>query len=150
LQQIDETASNTEHNGIKLLDGSRTTIDLGAEGGAQINLSESTTQSLGISNVSLSSAQGARSAISATDEALRRIGRTRADFGAQESRFARAIELREGAVARNTEAASRIRDLDVARQVIKQTRDEIRLHGSVAVLAQANVRSQTAARLVGP
>lgn len=150
LRQIDDTATDTEHNGAKLLDGSRGSINLGVEGGAQVNLTESTTQSLGLSNVSLSSAQGARAAIGAADEALRRISRARSDFGAQESRFARAIEGREEAVARNTEAESQIRDAEFARQVIEQTRNEIRLQGNIAVLTQANVRSQAAARLLGP
>lgn len=149
IEQIDETAANTEFNGRALLDGSAANVELGVEGEIQVNVEESTATSLGINGVDLSTQAGAQSAIEDLDSALNSIQRNRASLGAQENRFASAIEVRETESLNTSEAESRIRDLDIARQTIEQTRNSILVQGSIAAQAQSNVVGQNAARLLG-
>lgn len=149
LEQIDETAANTEFNGRTLLDGSATNVELGVEGDIEVNINESTTTSLGINGVDLSTQAGAQSAIQDLDDALSSIQENRANLGAQENRFTRAIDVRETESLNTAEAESRIRDLDIARQTIEQSRNSILLQGGLAALVQSNVLGQNAARLLG-
>ena len=149
LQQVDETAANTEFNGRALLDGSAANVDLGVEGEIQVNITESTTTSLGINGVDLSTQAGAQSALENLDTASRAIQGNRASLGAQENRFTSAIDVRDTESLNATDAESRIRDLDIARQTIEQSRNSILQQGSIAALAQSNVLGQNAARLLG-
>lgn len=149
LEQIDETAANTEFNGRTLLDGNSTNVELGVEGDIQVNINESTTTSLGINGVDLSTQAGAQSALQDLDDALSSIQENRASLGAQENRFTRAIDVRETESLNTAEAESRIRDLDIARQTIEQSRNSILLQGGLAALVQSNVLGQNAARLLG-
>lgn len=148
LAQIDETAQNTEFNGTQLLNGSQTTVSLGA-GGSQVNLDSSTTNALGINGLDLSTQAGAQSGLGAIDTALSRIDQNRSNLGAQENRFERAIETRETGIQNSTESEARIRDLDYARQTIEQTRNQILFEGGLSALSQSKIPAQTAARLLG-
>lgn len=148
LQQIDDVATDTEFNGQNLL-GQNTNIDLGTEGGSQVNINESTTQSLNLDSLDISTAAGAAAATQAADAALNDISANRSRIGAQQNRFESAINQRETAVLNQQEAESSIRDLDLARATVERTRNELLLQGSIASLAQTNVTPQSALRLLG-
>lgn len=149
LEQVGETAENTEFNGQQLLTGAATAIDLGTEGNLQISVQESTVASLGLNGLDLTTQAGAQNALGAIDTALGRINENRANLGAQENRFTSAIEVRAEQVLNVEEAASRIRDIDIARQTIEQTRNNVLLQGGLAALAQSNIIGQNASRLLG-
>lgn len=149
IEGINATAENTEYNGVRLLNGTAGPIDLGTEGGIQVNIGESTAASLGIAGVSLGSQEGAAAAIETIDTALSRINQNRAGLGAQQNRLERAIETRQTTMLNTQEAESRIRDLNVARQVVEQTRNQALLQGGLAALTQANMQGAVAARLLG-
>jgi flagellin len=149
LDQINTTAADTEFNGTRLLDGSATEIPIGTEGGMTVNINESTTASLGVAGVDLSTQAGAAAALEDIDTAIARVNQNRASLGAQQNRFERAIEQREIAVLNSTEAESRIRDLDIARGVMEQTRNQLLLQGGILALSQANLQGATAAQLLG-
>jgi flagellin len=68
--------------------------------------------------------------------------------GAQQNRLESAIEQREQATQNAGEAESRIRDLEVANQVIEQTRNDTLLRSGVAAIAQGNVQASTVSRLL--
>ena len=148
LSQIDETAQNTEFNGTQLLNGSQPSVSLGA-GGNQVNLSSSTTTALGLNGLDLSTQAGAQNALGTIDTALGRIDQNRSSLGAQQNRFERAIEVRETGIANSTESESRIRDLEIARQTIEQSRNQILLQGGLSAVGQSRITAQTAARLLG-
>jgi flagellin len=149
LEQVDATAASTEFNGRTLIDGSAGTIDLGTEGDLAITLEESTTDSLGIAGVDISTQAGAASAVDQFDAALDQISQNRAALGAQSNRFETAISQRETETLNQQEAESRIRDADVARLAIEQSRNEILLNAGVAALTQSNITPQVAAQLLG-
>ncbi len=148
LEQIGETGASTEFNGTQLLDGSTTSIPVGTEGGNAISISESTRDSLGVNGVDLSTREGATAAIQQLDTAAERISANRANVGAQQNRIESAIAQREQATQNAGEAESRIRDLEVANQVIEQTRNDTLLRSGVAAIAQGNVQASTVSRLL--
>lgn len=149
IDQIDDTANNTEFNGTNPLDGSVGTVGLGTSGSEQVTLNESTASSLGISGIDLSTQNGAAAAIDALANASNAISQNRANLGAQESRFERAIEQREIISVNQQEAESRIRDLDLARQTIEQTRNGLLQQSGLSAINKASLVGQTALRLLG-
>lgn len=149
IEQIDNTGRQTEFNELNLLDGSAQNVPLGTEGGEELDINESTAASLGIGGVDLSTQEGAEQAIQTLDTAAERVSQNRAEVGAQERRFESAIQQRELASQSAIEAESRIRDLDVARQTIEQTRNNILQQTGIAALLQSNLQGETAARLLG-
>lgn len=148
LGQIDSVATDTEFNGQNLLN-QNTTVDLGTEGGNQIDISRSNTQSLGLNGLDISTPGGAAAALAAADSALSDIESNRAGIGAQQNRFESAIGQREVAIQNQREAESSIRDLDLARATADRTRDELLLRSSISTLVQSNVTPQSALRLLG-
>ncbi len=148
IQQIDSIAQDTQFNGQNLLE-ENTTLDLGTEGGNQVNINASTAQDLGVDTIDLSTAAGASAAIGAADAALEQLSLNQANIGAQANRFESAITQRETNVLNAAESEAAIRDLDVARAVIERTRNEILLQSGIAAIAQSNVSSQLAVRLLG-
>lgn len=148
LQQIDAVGSDTEFNGLNLLDGSQSAVTLDPEGSAQLNLQESTVDSLGLNGLDLSTQAGAAAALGAADNALNQISQNRAGLGAQQNRFERAISQREIGVQNNIEAESRIRDLDFAQASIARTRNQLLLQTGIAGIVQSNLANQSALGLL--
>lgn len=149
LQGIDDLAQNTEFNGQGLIDGTAGEINLEASGELQVNIDESTVDSLALNGLDISTQGGAQAAINALDSAGIQINQNRAGIGAQENRFVRAIEQREEASLNQQAAESRIRDLDVALAVIERNRDQALLQGGLSALVQSNVTASNALVLLG-
>ena len=148
LQQIDQTAQNTEFNGQKLLNAN-TTVDLGTQAGDKVTLNNSTTNSLGLNGLDLSSQAGATAALDKLDTASRQISQYRSGLGAQENRFTGSIEVNQTAALNAQDSESRIRDLDVAQVAIAKTRNSMILQQSISALTQGNVSAQTVTKLLG-
>lgn len=149
LQEIDQTAQNTEFNGTTLLDGSTPQITLETTGNTTVQLEESTVDSLGLSGLDLSTQAGAQDAIDALDAAAEQISTNRSDLGAQSSRLVSAIETREEGAENLQSAESRVRDLDLALATIERSRNELLLRATFGALVQSNLVNQNAARLLG-
>lgn len=149
VEQIDSTAQNTDFNGTKVIDGSQSSVSLGTEGGDQLTLNESTASSLGIGGIDLGTQSGAQDAISKLDDALNSVNSNRASIGAQQRGFESAINARETSSNNAAEAESRIRDADVAKLVIEQTRNQILLGSGVNAIKKSSINSQVAAGLLG-
>ena len=98
--------------------------------------------------ITISSVEGANMAIGTIDNALKQINKQRADLGAYQNRF----ELAYNGVAiasENLQAAeSRIRDADMAKQVVEYTKNQILMQSGTAMLAQANTQPQSVVRLL--
>lgn len=148
VDQIGDVAEDTEYNGQQLL-AENTSVDLGTEGDLAVNINASTPESLGVDTVDLSTAEGAAQAIETLDTAQQRISQNRASVGAQMNRFESAITQREIGVENAVASESAIRDADLARTVIEQTRGQLLLQGGIGALAQSNVTPQAALGLLG-
>ena len=149
LQEIDATAQNTEFNGQALLDGSAGPLNIDVEGTLQVNVNESTTDSLGIGGVDLSTEAGANAALGLLDNAAIDVNQNRASLGAQQNRFESAIQTREVQVLNETESESRIRDLNIAQAVIERNRNQLLQQAGIAGIVQGNLQNQTALTLLG-
>lgn len=148
LDQIGDTAQNTEFNGQQLLNQDQS-IGLGVESDVSLDLQNADPTALGIAGIDLSTAAGAASAIESADNALAAISEQRANLGAQTNRFESAINQRAESEVNALDAESRIRDLDLARASIEQARNQVLLQGGLASLIQSNVTPQSALSLLG-
>jgi flagellin len=93
-------------------------------------------------------ASGASAAISAIDNAIKTVSTTRADLGAIQNRFDHTINNLNVAVENLTASESRIRDADMAQEMVQYTRNQILSQAGTAMLAQANQGSQGVLQLL--
>ena len=99
--------------------------------------------------LSLSTPDSANSSIGVVDAALRRINKQRADLGAYQNRLEMATQGIDIAAENLQAAESRIRDADMAAEVVDFTRSQILIQSSTAMLAQANTQTQSVLQLLG-
>jgi flagellin len=115
-----------------------------------------TAQALGLQNtqgeagiITIATPEDANKAIGTIDSALQQISKQRADLGAYQNRFEMASEG-VAIAAENLQAAeSRIRDADMASEMVTYTKDQILSQAGNAMLAQANVQTQSVLQLLG-
>jgi flagellin len=99
--------------------------------------------------VTLSSAESANRTIGMVDEALMSVSQQRADLGAYQNRLEYAMQGLDVGAENLAAAESRIRDTDMAAQMVDFTRDQILMQASTAMLAQANLTPQSVLQLLG-
>jgi len=122
----------------------------------QVFLGTMTAQSLGLENnqgeggiISISTPELANRAIGVVDSALRQVNRQRADLGAYQNRFQMAQQGVAVAAENLAASESRIRDTDMASQVVDFVKDQILVQANTAMLAQANTQPQSVLQLLG-
>jgi flagellin-like hook-associated protein FlgL len=101
-----------------------------------------TVQQLSAATASFTGAGGASDAIDKLDTAIKKVSTTRADLGAIQNRFDHTINNLNVAVENLTASESRIRDADMAQEMVQFTRNQILSQAGTAMLAQANQASQ--------
>ena len=98
--------------------------------------------------VTIATPETANSTLGTVDAALKTVSKQRADLGAYQNRFemaAKGVDI----AAENTQAAeSRIRDTDMAREIVEFTKNQILTQSGTAMLAQANSQSQNVLALL--
>jgi flagellin len=102
----------------------------------------STSAAIAKATPTFAAASGATSAISALDTAIKTVSTQRADLGAIQNRFDHTINNLNVAVENLTASESRIRDADMAQEMVQFTRNQILSQAGTAMLAQANQASQ--------
>jgi len=162
VAEIDRIASHAQFNGMNMLTGrfARETGENSVTGSmwfhigsnmdqrTRVYIGTMTSKALGVRNVgdeqimSLSSPDSANRAIGTLDEALKKISKQRADLGAYQNRLEYSVKgLHIG--AENLQAAeSRIRDTDMAKEMVDFTKNQILSQSGTAMLAQANQMTQ--------
>jgi flagellin len=149
LEQIDQTAQTTRFNETSPLNDGPQQISLDGAGDITLDFEESTVASLGLENIDLSTQVGAQAALEGLDTAQDQINSNRASIGTQQNTVQATIDQRSSASINLQEAESAIRDLDVGRAVIEQTRNELLLQAGVSAIVQGNTQSQNASILLG-
>jgi len=155
VNEINRIAQSTEFNGIRLLDGSATTVmfQVGINTTANIDqlnvtLTPTLTTSLGLSTVDVGSGGNTSYAISMIDQAVNAVSQLRGKFGSLQNRLQSTI-ANLGVTSESLSAAeSRIRDVDIAFETAELTRNNILQQASISVLAQANAQPQAALQLL--
>jgi flagellin len=156
VDEVDRIGRGTEFNGIRLLDGSASTvvfqIGIGTSDGIDrlgVALTPVLASGLGLDVLGVTNAGAATTAMAAIDSAIDSVSRVRGRFGAMQNRLE--STMRNLAVqAENLSAAeSRIRDVDIARETAELAKNSILQQAAIAILAQANQQPQLALRLLG-
>ena len=149
--EINRIATQTEFNGISLLNGSSSfDIQVGLDTGESIAVTtqDVTSATLGVATLDTQDETNASAALAALDTAIGSVSTARGNLGAQVNRLGSAFRsiqnTREGLSA----AESRIRDVDVATESADLTRNSILQQAAVSVLSQANVQPQLALSLI--
>ena len=98
--------------------------------------------------VSFTAASGADLAIGVIDDAIKTVSTVRADLGAVQNRFDHTIKNLNVVVENLAASESRIRDTDMAAEMVQFTRAQILTQAGTAMLAQANQSSQGVLQLL--
>lgn len=166
VDEVNRIASHAQFNGMNILTGrfarDSATGPMQLHVGANVDQNETiyigtmTATALGLmggqgaedSMISLSSVEGANMAIAALDSALRTINKQRADLGAYQNRFEMAYNGIAIAAENMQAAESRIRDTDMAAEMVDFTKNQILSQAGMAMIAQANTQPQSVLRLM--
>jgi flagellin len=143
--EIERIGTTTNFNGIKLLDGSASTIkfQVGANDNDTISV---TTESLGTDVGSIDVAQ--TTAISAIDAAIGKVSTLRSTFGAVQNRLEHTLNNISTYQENLTASESRIRDVDMASEMVEFSKDQILQQAGTSMLAQANQAPQSVLSLL--
>jgi flagellin len=98
--------------------------------------------------ISLATPESANRTISTLDAALKIVNKQRADLGAYQNRLEHAVRGLDIGAENLQAAESRIRDTDMAKQMVDYVRDQILTQAGTAMLAQANQRGSTVLQLL--
>jgi flagellin len=143
--EIERIGTSAKFNGITLLANSgAVTFQVGAGDGETINVS---TISLGSVLGSFTTLSGA-SAISAIDAAIGAVSSARATFGAVQNRLEHAMASTQVYQENLTAAESRVRDVDMAAEMVTLTKNQILQQAGTSMLAQANQAPQSILSLI--
>lgn len=170
IAEVDRIASTASFNGMNLLsgrfaadadgNGEKMTFHIGAnvDQNISVSIAAATASALGLRGegqngsdgnlVSVESAEAANMALGTIDEALKSISRQRADLGAVQNRMEIAVKGIDIASENLVASESRIRDADLAKEMVDFTKNQILQNASLAVLSQANSQSQQVLQLL--
>jgi flagellin len=168
-KEITRIGNQTEFNQKKLLDGqgaSSLTFQIGANEGQTLSLSINAMDafSLGVgiggaaatassaatvtSGISIATGASATAAITTIDSAIQAVSDERSKLGANQNRLDHTINNLNASSENLTAAESRIRDVDMAKEMMQQTKNSILSQAAQAMLAQANQQPQGVLQLL--
>ncbi|TFH41019.1 MAG: flagellin [Chrysiogenales bacterium] len=162
VDEIDRIATSAEFNRMKMLQGefakkSRTGsmfFHVGANQDQRIRVYIATVSSKAFNLVNegnnkrtISTVAGANAMIGYADTAIDRLNRQRADLGAYYNRLENTVKALAVTYENMMSADSRIRDADMAVEMVEFTKDQILVRTSAAMLAQANTKPQLIMKL---
>lgn len=104
--------------------------------------------SLGLSGVDISTQSGAKAAVDVIKNAINKVSSTRGDLGAIQNRLEHTINNLSVTTENMTAAESRIRDVDMASEMMAYTKNNILVQASQSMLAQANQQPQGVLQLL--
>ena len=163
VDEVDRIASHAQFNGMNMLTGrfarlggeNVVTASMWLHIGANMDQRERvyigtmTSESLGLRNtgskkfVSISTPDSANRTIGIVDAGLKMVSKQRADLGAYQNRLEHAVKGLDIGAENLQAAESRIRDADMASEMVEYTKNAILVQSATAMLAQANTKTQT-------
>ena len=168
IAEVDRIASAAQFNGMNMLTGrfARPTgenvvtgsmwfhIGANMDQRTQVFIGTMSAMALGIREVgseekiSLATPEEANRAIGVVDEALKKINKQRADLGAYQNRLELTVKGLNVSAENLQASESRIRDTDMASQMVEFTKNSVLQQAGTAMLAQANSQSQNVLSLL--
>lgn len=107
----------------------------------KVSFSEMSAQALGVDNLDLTTVEGAEKAIGRLNKAIDMVSAERSKLGAYQNRLEYAINNLRNMHGNATASESRIRDADIAQEMIEFTRNQVMSQSATAMLAQANTQA---------
>ena len=168
IAEVDRIASQAQFNGLNMLTGrfardegtNAVTASMWFQIGAnmdqrmQVYIGTMTATALNLRNLgdetimSLESPDEANRAIGTLDEALKKLNKQRSDLGGYYNRLEHAIRGIDVAAENLQSAESRIRDTDMAKEMVDFTKNQVLQQSGMAILAQANQSTQNVLSLL--
>ncbi len=168
VDEVDRIASAAQFNGMNMLTGrfARPTgenvvtgsmwfhIGANMDQRTQVYIGTMSAMALGIRNIgdeskiSLQAPDDANRAIGTIDEALKKVNKQRADLGAYQNRLEKTVVGLDIGAENLQASESRIRDTDMAAEMVEFTKDQVLSQAGTAMLAQANQQSQNVLSLL--
>ncbi|HDQ14485.1 MAG TPA: flagellin [Sediminispirochaeta sp.] len=168
VDEIDRIASHAQFNGMNMLTGrfaaeegeNAVTASMWFHIGANMDQRERvfigtmTSAGLGLSQagtgefITMESPEDANRSIGTIDAALQKVNKQRADLGAYQNRLEHAVRGIDVGAENLQAAESRIRDVDMAREMVEYTKNQILAQSGNAMLAQANTKTQSVLQLL--
>jgi flagellin len=143
--EIERVGNTTDFNGKNLLKGSSISIFAGYENNAESvitvtgkNIASSVAEKL----TAVTDASSAKTLIDNVKDAIQQVSDTRSKFGAMQNRLEHTIDNLDNVVENVTAAESRIRDTDMADEMVKYSKNNILTQAGQSMLAQANQSTQ--------
>ena len=168
IAEVDRIASHAQFNGMNMLTGrfaketgeNSVTASMWLHIGAnmdqrtQVFIGTMSAAALGLRNVgteeilSLAAPDDANRAIGTLDEAIKKINKQRADLGAYQNRLEKTVEGLDIGAENLQASESRIRDSDMAKEMVEFTKNQVLQQAGTAMIAQANQSSQNVLSLL--
>lgn len=164
VEEVDRIATKTQFNGMSLLDETGGEagngifkFQVGANAGETIDLTINDMQAaaLGVdatdnlTAIDVETQAGADKAITTIDAAIKQVSSERSQLGAKQNRLEHTINNLTTTSENLSAAESRIRDVDMAKEMMDFTKNNILNQASTAMLAQANQMPQGVLQLLG-
>lgn len=126
-------------------------FQIGANAGQaiKVNVEDMRSEALGVANLDVTTGEGAEAAITAVNDAIEKVSAQRSDLGATQNRLEHTISNLNNSAENLQSAESRIRDVDMAKEMMEMTSANILSQASQSMLAQANQQPQSVLQLLG-
>ncbi|MFH5824909.1 flagellin [Georgenia sp. AZ-5] len=156
-EELGRIATGTNFNGIDLLTNAASTTPLSIQVGtdaaatSQIEVGRADLETVAgtVTGLSVSDATTAQGSITTIDAAIKSVSTSRSDLGAVQNRLEYAVRNINVSAENLASAESRIRDVDMAKEMMNFTRANILSQAGTAMLAQANQAPQGVLQLLG-
>jgi len=156
IAEVDRMQTTVVFNTKQLLTGDFTSsnplkLHVGANQAQSLDmtLTSMSTTGLGVNALSIETQANAEAAIATLDTAIDRISSNRADLGAIQNRLEHTFNFVKIAEENMMASESRIRDVDMATEMVNYTKNQILSQAGMAMLSQANLGAQTVLALFG-
>ncbi len=149
--EIDRIATHTNFNGTSLLAEVQTiTFQIGDTSNQSVglDLTVMTASGIGIATVNIAVLTGAQNSITLINAAISFVSDQRAVMGAMQNRLEHTINNLGVTTENLTAAESRIRDTDMAEEMMAYTKNTVLVQAAQAMLAQANTQPQSVLQLL--
>ena len=148
--EISRIAKNTTFNGQSLLTSGSQTFQIGPNTADVITVSlvSMDASSLGIGTINVKTVTGSTSAIASINAAIDKVSEFRSNLGAIQNRLEHTINNLSVNSENLTAAESRIRDVDMAKEMMNYTKNNILTQAAQSMLAQANQLPQGVLQLL--
>ena len=114
----------------------------------ELSIEDMHVTSLGIGDIDISGREGAVAAISKIKDAINQVSTSRGKLGAIQNRLEHTINNLGVTTENITAAESRIRDVDMAKEMMEFTKNSVLMQSAQAMLAQANQQPQSILQLL--